>query len=474
VSTFASGLKASCLKSGFLGPWSVSINVFYDKSGTVGYKGTPKTLYIYGNYIIFINGIMVAKDTTLSTADTIQMVAYAAQINYSLDGTLFSSGGDFSGAVVFIVLDKDTEDVVALELVAQSTEDDDTLTSQSIMKRFCGGFTWTGGDIYITNVDGDGTLNNQAQIFFDRDDFGLIGLFIWGNIIDVIITNTFEGQTLNPIAQIPVLYKSGALPNLTYWKRKSADNYPLIYSDGATFTGVNSRIAYNPVVGGNRVLAEVSEGYYTVTHYFATRDVINPVVGIIGSNQYKSISELLLNVRSDDLICTDYNSVTPYIYCVYLGMVIFRSSSSYTNTPRAVICSVKPNMPYIDTRQAYLSQRGVVGGAWESYANSLYTSGSVQSLSVSDKIDFAYKRRVKVVGNGGAVTLTSTPTIKGAEDGQMIIIQGTSDTNTVTLQDGPTYKLSINGNCTLGNGDTISLVYDLSDAMFYETCRSNN
>lgn len=72
---------------------------------------------------------------------------------------------------------------------------------------------------------------------------------------------------------------------------------------------------------------------------------------------------------------------------------------------------------------------------------------------------------IKVIGNGGAVVLVATPTITSpAIDGQVVILRGTSDVNTVTLQDVSTLagtKLRL-GAATrvLGNRDNITLQWD--------------
>jgi len=69
---------------------------------------------------------------------------------------------------------------------------------------------------------------------------------------------------------------------------------------------------------------------------------------------------------------------------------------------------------------------------------------------------------VKVAGSGGAVTLTSDPSITDGLVGQQITIIGTSDTNTITITNNLGVKL---GGATrvLGINDTLTLVYDGTD-----------
>ena len=89
------------------------------------------------------------------------------------------------------------------------------------------------------------------------------------------------------------------------------------------------------------------------------------------------------------------------------------------------------------------------------------------------------RKIMRVVGNGGAVILTGTPIIVASDDGTEVIIQGTHDTNTVTLQDessnaGSKLQLSGGNDFTLGQGDTIYLIYDSGDTNWYEVSRSDN
>lgn len=105
---------------------------------------------------------------------------------------------------------------------------------------------------------------------------------------------------------------------------------------------------------------------------------------------------------------------------------------------------------------------------------------AIQSVAAANDIvpDSSF---VQVQGSGGAVTLTSTPTIDGppATNGQRITIMGAHAANTVTLQDESNFagtKLRLNGgnDFTLGLYDTISLIWDANTGFWVETGRSDN
>ncbi len=70
-----------------------------------------------------------------------------------------------------------------------------------------------------------------------------------------------------------------------------------------------------------------------------------------------------------------------------------------------------------------------------------------------------YRRIIFVQGSGGPVTVVANPQVSaGTLVGQELIIQGRSDTNTVTLANGT--GLSLNGNITLGDDDVLTLHWD--------------
>jgi hypothetical protein len=112
-----------------------------------------------------------------------------------------------------------------------------------------------------------------------------------------------------------------------------------------------------------------------------------------------------------------------------------------------------------------------------SKVNTVYTPSSDLSLQAADAITPS-NTIMRVVGNGGAVTLTSTPNIVDAVDGMIVIVQGTSDVNTVTLQDEGVLGgsgLDLGGaNITLGNRDVLKLMYDSGEDVWIRMYHTNN
>jgi hypothetical protein len=111
-------------------------------------------------------------------------------------------------------------------------------------------------------------------------------------------------------------------------------------------------------------------------------------------------------------------------------------------------------------------------------AGSIITKPSdVQLLNATMQID-PKSAKIKVVGSGQSVTLTSQPSVKPGEDGQMLIIQGADDSSTVTLlsetDELKTGLMLGQSERILGKGDILSLTFDKVDSVWYEINYSNN
>ena len=136
-----------------------------------------------------------------------------------------------------------------------------------------------------------------------------------------------------------------------------------------------------------------------------------------------------------------------------------------------------------------IDSAGNVGIGTESPTTTLHVNGSTAYTPSSDNVIAAatgvsaamlVKRIIRVAGNAGNITITATPSIAaGLADGQEIILQGTSDTDTVTFQDesnlgGSTLALSGGNDFTLGKNDTLCLMWDAGDSLWQEITRSDN
>lgn len=165
---------------------------------------------------------------------------------------------------------------------------------------------------------------------------------------------------------------------------------------------------------------------------------------------------------------------------VQQSAIIIDDSDNVTGVTSLVIDGSADGSFIVNTDDIYVdSSTGSVGLGTTSPSVRLEINGSlalmpgaVQSLSVGTTIAVA-NSIVKVVGNGGAVNLTSTPQIAVGTDGQIIIIKGTDDTNTVRLDEGTGLALTDGASVTLGDKDTLVLMYDAGDTEWIEISRSN-
>ena len=99
----------------------------------------------------------------------------------------------------------------------------------------------------------------------------------------------------------------------------------------------------------------------------------------------------------------------------------------------------------------------------------VYTPSSDTAITAAGGITVT-KAIMRVAGNGGAIDITADPQIVAGTDGQVVIIQGTHDTNTVTLDDGT--GLALSAQCVLAAQDNITLMYDSGDSEWIETSRT--
>jgi hypothetical protein len=82
---------------------------------------------------------------------------------------------------------------------------------------------------------------------------------------------------------------------------------------------------------------------------------------------------------------------------------------------------------------------------------------------------------MRIQGSPGAVDITANPQIAAGTDGEILILIGQSNTNTVQLHDDGT-GLQLNGGTafTMGQYDTIQFVYEAASGNWIEMRRSNN
>ena len=153
-------------------------------------------------------------------------------------------------------------------------------------------------------------------------------------------------QDLAPILSAPVFYRLGVNG---YFRRKDSDTLPLIYSGSGGYTGPNGRIPWNRDTGSGFVLQEVQEEYIVPVHIFASLDKEESIIGIQGQSEYADVS-LARDGAIQELVSIKESLGGLGKEMAPIGILLFQSSSSYTNTPKARRVNAPGGDKYIDVR----------------------------------------------------------------------------------------------------------------------------
>jgi hypothetical protein len=188
----------------------------------------------------------------------------------------------------------------------------------------------------LTNfqVDQNASLNSHAQ-------FGCENGVIADEDITITITDD-SPQNISTVANLPVFYRIGTQDN---WYRKEATVFPLILPTEVTHYSGTTRVAYNHYNGSNWVLSEVPNNEFVLVHILATNDINNPIVSVLG-NSYNTKT----NARKASQIELKEMQGLPFLEFVKLGTVIYQTSNSYNNTPKAKVVSTDDAENYVDHR----------------------------------------------------------------------------------------------------------------------------
>jgi len=175
------------------------------------------------------------------------------------------------------------------------------------------------------DADGNGDDASAAQISIGS-----------GEIWDEDIKITLDAQSLP--ANIPILYKDGATGN---WRRVDSTDYI------CTTTGTG-RAAYNEWTGTTWQLTEISNNDFFLMHLYATDDVIDGYVFIMGENEYTTVGNArasapneIFTIETEGLPVVEYKSVATFI---------LQTSNGYSNAVKSRVRSTDDGDDYVDWR----------------------------------------------------------------------------------------------------------------------------
>ncbi len=335
----------------------VGSTIFFDTDGSVGYNLTPRTFYIYGTYIFKVTGDQFRKTTLVTNGDFVQIANTTGlhSIYYDLDGVLHETTSIdletlfYTKCLVAVVYWNASDSIALLVEDERHGSEMDWETHIYLHEYFRTQYV-SGLGLNDITPDASGNLDTSAQFSVEN------GVVEDEDVEHAIIDGS--PQNLSPIpANIPILFRSGA----TAWRIKTADNFPLVYSDGVFFTGANDRCPYNQNVGGNWQFTEVAEGKYVLVHYFASNNIYNPIMGIQGQAEYTT--QPLAYAGAENELAAIVLAGLPSLEFKFIGTVIFQTSSGYANGPRARIRSTGTNLDYVDWRVTVFTPGGLVGAA---------------------------------------------------------------------------------------------------------------
>ena len=180
--------------------------------------------------------------------------------------------------------------------------------------RYSKGLALSGTISGLGNLDADAEISLTGGIIFDED--------LKHQIIDG--TGSYFEQILSSVARIPVYYRSSG-----NWRKRAADNFPV-------FSGVSSgRIGWNnPAVW---TVDEVQNGYFVPMWLFATNNISEPIIAVLGQSQHATLLDAENNATFQSLQFGTF----PATEFKVIYRLIYETQNSFTNTPKARLVDIQ-------------------------------------------------------------------------------------------------------------------------------------
>lgn len=280
-----------------------------------------------GSYSVYVEGTKIVKNTTetvvLGSGTALNYIHFDTTTPYALQTKTTGFNFDTDVPIAFIHWNSD---------INQSTffgEERHGIRMDSVTHKWIHN---TFGMQYISGLSiggyillGDGSSNTHAQI--DISDGVLYQEDIIINITDDNGTNSANAfvQPLSPIAYIPTYYHSGSTGQ---WVRDIATAFPVKYN--------GTRAQYNLFSGGTWTTPNVTNDRFFAMWIVATNDINDPILAIVGQREDSSLNSAESNNTWSDINLT--NIPTQELRPLY--RLIFKTNSTYTNTPKSSLQSI--------------------------------------------------------------------------------------------------------------------------------------
>jgi hypothetical protein len=307
--------------------------------------------------------------------------------------------------------------------------------------RYVSGLTATLG----AALAGDGSTDVQAQLAMTggviRDEDISI------SIVDDATPTAFFEQVLSPTAQIPVAYRDGASGD---WRRDTATLFPL--------KAGSLRPQWNKLDLGVWTAEDTTaDGKYIAQWIFATNDVSEPVVAIMGQGEHDTLSDAQADATYESL----QFGTLPFQEFKLLYRIIYRTDSTYANTIKASAYHITDYRHAADPTlsSSYMpSDHGNLSG--------LPDDDHLQYLLLAGRTggQIAYGG----IANGDNLVLRST---SAGTKGQVWVDESTVSTSSATGAFRVTGGVGIGGDVYIGGQETVIGHFRAFSAVRFESQR---
>jgi len=181
---------------------------------------------------------------------------------------------------------------------------------------------------YNYTLRGDGSTDDHVK--FALTEGTLVDEDLFYSVVDAATPAAPFEQTLSPAAKLKVVYlRTGD----TWAQQTPVTDIPLITDPGNT-------IKYNkwdPVLE-TWTLTNASEGYFVNMWVVGVNDLEQPIIMAVGAGEYENLAQANFGARTELSLVSDYLST---FEALPLYRFVYRTSTSYTNTSKAVLYSVQ-------------------------------------------------------------------------------------------------------------------------------------
>ena len=200
----------------------------------------------------------------------------------------------------------------------------------------------SGLDIGNMDVDGSGNDASAAQLSISNG-------VIRDEDIRIEITDG-SPQDLSPILNAPIYHRDG-LDASGIWRKIDATAFV------CSTTG-SGRGAYNQNNGGTWQLTEVGNNNYFLMHLYATNDIDEPMIWIMGEAEYGTVT-LAREGATTEILSLQFGPLDEALpEYLPVATIILETRTSYTNAVKSRVRSTDTGDDYIDWRGATIVQSG--------------------------------------------------------------------------------------------------------------------